>query len=139
MTATRLTDDPADSAASPASPGVRADAFGAGAARIWRRLAGAGVVALLALAFGVLATGEDGTDRDSGWWALIVVATTYVGALLSSWGTGSARGGLLARHAGAGVALGLALAAVLTAVFAEEMPALRPRTGGSAAGASCVS
>ena len=112
MTATRRTDHPTGSA-NPAAPGR--DAFGAGAGRIWRRLAGAGVVALLALVFGVLATGEDGTDRDGGWWALVVVATTYVGAVLSWWISAAARGAVLARHAWAGAVLGLVLAAVLTA------------------------
>ncbi|WP_432510039.1 hypothetical protein [Kineococcus sp. SYSU DK001] len=118
MTATRLPDH-SDGSGSPAAPGS-ADAFGAGAVRVWRRLAGAGVVALLALAFGLLSTGDDGTDRDGAWWALVVVVTTYVGAVLSWWITGTARGAVLvARHAAAGAVLGVVLAAVLTGWFSE--------------------
>ncbi|MER7074198.1 hypothetical protein, partial [Terrabacter sp. NPDC000476] len=117
MTATRFTDHP-DGSERSAAPGR--DAFGTGAARVWRRLAGAGVVALLALVFGLLFTGEDGTDRDSGWWALVVVVTTYVGAVLSWWVTGAARGGrLLVRHAAAGAVLGLVLVVVLTVWFSS--------------------
>src|SRR3712207_4640073 len=72
MTTTGLSGGPAGPLTSPA----RTDGFGTGALRWWRRSAGAGVVALLALAFAALATGEDGTDRDSGFWALIVLACT---------------------------------------------------------------
>jgi len=120
MTMTELTDGPSGPVGLAIAVDVRADGFGAGAARIWRRLAGAGVVALFALAFGVLATGQDGTDRDSGWWALVVAATTYVGALLSWWVAGAVRGAaLVARHAWAGTALGLALAVALTVFFSD--------------------
>ncbi|WP_432504578.1 hypothetical protein [Kineococcus arenarius] len=114
MSATGLNGEPAREVTSR----VRTDAFGTGALRWWRRLAGAGVVALLALAFGALATGQDGTDRDSGWWALVVVACTYVGVLLSRLLSGAARGaGLLGRHALAGAGLGLVLAVVLDVAF----------------------
>ncbi|WP_432534888.1 hypothetical protein [Kineococcus arenarius] len=100
---------------------VRTDGFGTGALRWWRRLAGAGVVALLALVFAALATGQDGTDRDAGWWALVVLATTYAGVLLSRLVSGSARGAaLLGRHALAGAGLGLVLAVVLDVAFHSE-------------------
>ncbi|GAA4974983.1 hypothetical protein [Kineococcus glutinatus] len=93
-----------------------ADGFGAGAVRWWRRLAGAGVVSLLALGFGVLAI--DDLDRDGRVWALLVLACTYTGVLVSRFVSGSARGGaLVARHAAAGTALGLVLALVLTVAF----------------------
>ncbi|NAZ84653.1 hypothetical protein [Kineococcus indalonis] len=100
---------------------MRTDAFGTGALRWWRRLAGAGVVALAALTFGALATGEDGTDRDSGWWALIVLACTYTGVLLSRLLSGAARGAaLVGRHALAGAGLGLVAAVILDRVFYSQ-------------------
>ncbi|WP_432484095.1 hypothetical protein [Kineococcus esterisolvens] len=117
MSTTGLNGEPAQEVTSR----VRTDAFGTGALRWWRRLAGAGVVALLALAFGALATGQDGTDRDSGWWALVVVACTYVGVLLSRLLSGAARGArLLGRHALAGAGLGLVAAVILDRVFYSD-------------------
>ncbi|MCI2238034.1 hypothetical protein MO973_38255 [Paenibacillus sp. TRM 82003] len=99
----------------------RTDGFGTGALRWWRRLGGAGVVALLALAFGALATGEDGTDRDSGFWALIVLACTYAGVPLSRLVSGVAHGAaLVARHALAGAGLGLVSAVVLDVAFHSD-------------------
>ncbi|WP_328291232.1 hypothetical protein OG218_00425 [Kineococcus sp. NBC_00420] len=113
MTTTGLPDgseSPADSRA-----GRVGDGFGIGAARWWRRLAGAGVVAMLATAFGALATGEDGVDRDAGFWALVVLGCSYAGVLVSFLVSGAARGGrLVVRHAGAGAGLGLVLGVALT-------------------------
>ena len=105
---------------------MRTDAFGAGALRWWRRLAGAAVVALLALAFGALARGEDGTDRDGGFWALIVLACAYAGVPISRAVSGSARGArLVGRHALAGAGLGLVAAVVLdTAFYSEDVGSL---------------
>ena len=104
------------SGGSTGAAGVPADGFGAGAVRWWRRLAGAGVVSLLALAFGVLAV--DDLDRDGRVWALVVLACTYTGVLVSRFVSGPARGGaLVARHGAAGTALGLVLALVLTLGF----------------------
>lgn len=73
------------------------------------------MVALLALAFGAVATGEDGRDRDGGFWALVVLSCTYVGVLVSRLVSGRAWGAaLVARHAVAGVGVGLVLAVGLT-------------------------
>ncbi|WP_369069421.1 hypothetical protein [Kineococcus terrestris] len=102
---------------------ARTDGFGTGAARWWRRLAGAGVVAVLALAFAALgqATSLDGTDRDAGFWALLVVACTYAGVLLSRLVSGSAHdAGLVGRHAAAGAGLGLVAAVLLDVAFYSE-------------------
>ncbi|WP_432571484.1 hypothetical protein [Kineococcus sp. SYSU DK005] len=100
---------------------MRTDAFGTGALRWWRRLAGAAVVALAALAFAALARGEDGTDRDAGFWALVVLACTYAGVPLSRALSGTARGArLLGRHALAGAGLGAVAAVVLDTAFSSE-------------------
>ncbi|WP_328291339.1 hypothetical protein OG218_01110 [Kineococcus sp. NBC_00420] len=113
MTTTGLSDGSGSLADSRASK--VGDGFGVGATRWWRRLAGAGVVAVLAAAVGALATGEDGVDRDAGFWALVVLGCSYAGVLVSFLVSGSARGGrLVARHAGAGAGLGLVLAVALT-------------------------
>ncbi|GAA0306199.1 hypothetical protein [Kineococcus aurantiacus] len=103
------------SAGGSAGPARAQDGFGVGALRWWRRAAGAGLVALAALALGALATGEDGTDRDAGFWALLVLACTWVGVAVSAAVSGRARGrALVARHAAAGAGVGLLLAAALT-------------------------
>ncbi|NIZ92988.1 hypothetical protein [Kineococcus rubinsiae] len=99
-----------------------ADGFGAGPWRWWRRSAGAGVVSLLALGFGMLATGLDGDDRDSGFWALLVVACTWLGVPVSRWTSGQARGAaLVARHAWSGTVLGLVAAVALSLWFGSGL------------------
>lgn len=73
------------------------------------------MVALLALASGAFATGEDGRDRGTGFWALVVLSCTYAGVPVSRLVSGRARGAaLVARHAVAGVAVGSVLAVGLT-------------------------